>query len=125
MQRKRPSSSRRETLRDRARELRRASTPAEKLLWTKLQGDQLGVRFRRQYRVERYIIDFYCPAKKLAVELDGDSHNDKTEYDAARTAHLLSLNIREIRFTNQTVFQNVDAVVDAIYKEVNELRTSP
>jgi very-short-patch-repair endonuclease len=73
----------RPALKSRRKELRRNSTPAEKLLWTMLQHSNLeGYKFRRQHSVGAYILDFYCSSKKLAVELDGESHftEDATEY---------------------------------------------
>lgn len=74
----------------RARELRRAMTPAEKKLWQHIRYNQLGVQFRRQNAVGPYIVDFFCAKAKLVVEVDGDVHADEeqAEYDAKRTEWL-------------------------------------
>ena len=77
---------RRQVVVQRARELRQHLTTAELKLWNALRGDQLlGLRFRRRHRIGSYIADFYCHAAKLVIEVDGDSHDDRQEYDAKRT----------------------------------------
>jgi very-short-patch-repair endonuclease len=66
----------------RARDGRRVMTPAERLLWDKLRKHQVsGYKFRRQHPIGSYIVDFYCPAKHLAIEIDGDSHEEHVAYD--------------------------------------------
>ena len=87
---KRPIHNRPEQL-ERRRSLRRQLTPAEARLWNYLKGAQLdGRKFRRQHGVGSYILDFYCPAEQLAVELDGQSHESAiaAKKDAERTAYL-------------------------------------
>lgn len=75
---------------DIARELRQNMTPAEKLLWERLRKRQLqGNRFRKQHPVYRYILDFYCAEKMLAVEIDGHVHNDTEEYDEYRKVNII------------------------------------
>ena len=96
-----------------------SETPAESRLWKWkcLQGSQLGdKKFRRQHSVGSYILDFYCPACKLAVELDGSDHLHSwtAEKDAKRTEFLSSLEIRVLRFENRWVFENLQAVLDEI-----------
>jgi very-short-patch-repair endonuclease len=120
MPRERPSHKKREVLRANARDLRSHSTPAEVLLWTRLRADQLGCRFRRQYRIESYIVDFVCPGRKLVVELDGASHDDKTEADARRDARLGELGFIVLRFSNQDVFRFTDAVIGEIERVLAE-----
>ena len=69
--------------------LRKPLTPAEQRLWQALRNRQLsGLKFRRQHAVGAYILDFYCPACKLVVELDGDIHDKQLEYDRTRTEHM-------------------------------------
>ncbi len=73
----------------RARELRQPQTPAERKLWSRLRNQRLGgFKFRRQHPIDRFIVDFYCATCHLVVEVDGDSHTEQAEYDAARTAWL-------------------------------------
>ncbi|MEP0073975.1 MAG: endonuclease domain-containing protein [Marinomonas sp.] len=94
-------------------ELRKNMTEPERRLWSKIRKRQLGVKFRRQFGIGRYVVDFYCPEKRLVVEVDGGSHfNDSSvTYDLARDAYLNSLNIRVLRFTNLDVMQNLDGVL--------------
>jgi len=86
------------------RVLRRNMPNAEKLLWARLRGRQiLGFKFRRQFGVGRYSLDFYCPELKLAIEMDGNSHflsRDVVEYDRDRQNHIEALGISFLRFTN-------------------------
>ena len=97
--------------------LRTHGTPAEARLWTLLQRGQVGGRrFRRQHGVGPFILDFYCVAEHLAVELDGAIHDDpaRAEYDADRTAALGFAGIRVLRFENRLVFDDPASVVAAI-----------
>ena len=99
----------------RSRELRSHLTGPEQLLWSRLRGDKLlGLRFRRQHRIGSYIADFYCPAAKLVIEIDGDSHDEREEYDRKRTWWMSEQGLRVIRFTNGDVNKHVDAVLRAI-----------
>ncbi len=103
--------------------LRRAATPAERALWLGLRGERLGVRFRRQHGVGPYILDFYCPAARLAVELDGAVHDapGARAYDDARTQWLWDTHrIRVLRFENRLVFEQPDDVLAAIAQAVAE-----
>ncbi|HEX7409229.1 MAG TPA: DUF559 domain-containing protein [Candidatus Binatia bacterium] len=99
-----------------ARELRRALTPAEQQLWQHLRSRQLaGYGFRRQYPVGRFIVNFFCPAAQLVIEVDGDSHAEQTDYDAERTRWLNEQKgYTVLRFTNGDVHHNLTAVLDAI-----------
>lgn len=99
-----------------AKELRQESTAAEKLLWNELRNRKLsGLKFRRQHPLDKFIVDFYCNEKKLAVELDGSIHdgNINKEYDEARTAMLAGLNITVLRFRNEEV---IDCMKDVLRK---------
>ncbi|MGJ8654742.1 MAG: endonuclease domain-containing protein [Opitutaceae bacterium] len=107
------------------KKLRSHMTPAEAKLWTYLKNKQIeGRKFRRQHSVDNYILDFYCPASKLAIELDGQAHDSAmaTEYDHERTLFLQATNIRVIRFENKTIFDHPEWVLEQIRKAllVNE-----
>jgi very-short-patch-repair endonuclease len=104
-------------LKARRRVLRRSLTPAETRLWKYLQRSQLqGRKFRRQHSVGSYILDFYCPAEKLAVELDGAAHDHEAAFamDERRSAWLLSAGIRVVRFENELVLKNLEGVLAEI-----------
>jgi very-short-patch-repair endonuclease len=106
----------------RAQKLRRDATPWEQKLWQHLRGDQLqGASFRRQHPVGPYILDFYCSAAKLAIELDGDQHAVQREYDDARTKFLNEKGIRVMRFWNIDLKENLEGVLDTIGRRVLEL----
>ena len=99
------------------RHLRTYGTPAEGALWRSLQRTQLGGRrFRRQHSIGPYIVDFYCPAERLAVELDGAGHftPEGRVYDEARTDWLAGRGVRVVRFENRQVFEQPEAVLAAI-----------
>jgi very-short-patch-repair endonuclease len=98
----------------RAGELRRELTPAEHTLWMQLRHDQLGVNFRRQHAIGPYIADFCCVKKKLIIELDGSQHLEQTAYDNERTAFLASKGYRVLRFWNDAVLQDLNAVIQII-----------
>jgi len=105
-----------------ARELRQPQTFAEQKLWSRLRDRQLdGLKIRRQYAIDRFIIDFYCAEAKLCVEIDGDSHAEQIEYDQARTAYLNELGYTVIRFTNREVFGQFESVLQAIVDECRRL----
>jgi very-short-patch-repair endonuclease len=100
---------------ERARELRQPQTPAERRLWECLRDSRLaGYKFRRQHPIDRFIVDFYCAASRLIVEVDGESHVAQEEYDAARTEWLEAHGYRVIRFTNLEVHQQLEGVVTTI-----------
>ncbi|MDO6708579.1 endonuclease domain-containing protein [Photobacterium sp. 1_MG-2023] len=102
-------------------QLRTYLTEPERRLWRKLRCHQLGVKFRRQHGIGRYIVDFYCPDKKLVIEIDGDSHYSEVglQYDEKRDALMAELGIRVLRFTNQEVMRNLDEVVEMIYRLIH------
>ncbi|MCB9965468.1 MAG: endonuclease domain-containing protein [Rhodospirillales bacterium] len=109
-------------LTQRVRSMRSEMTDAESKLWQKLRGDQLGVRFRRQHVIGHFIVDFACPSKKLIIELDGGQHNEPEglDYDQKRTNFLESKKYKVLRFWNTEIFENLDGVVEAIWRAVNE-----
>ena len=99
------------------RRLRKESTEAEKLLWSYLRNKKLNnLKFKRQFSVRKYVIDFYCPSRKLAIELDGDIHLEKQvrEHDEIRDNYLRSLRIQILRINNQDVFNDIYKVLDKI-----------
>ena len=103
-------------LKKNAIENRKNPTEAESVLWDMLKGNQLGAHFRRQHIILDYIVDFICLDKGLIIELDGGYHNDprQKEYDKARTAHLQRLGYTELRFKNEELLCNPDAVIRKI-----------
>ena len=80
-----------------------------------------GLRFRAQHPIGRFILDFYCPAKKLVVELDGDSHLESQERDSERTAYLEAYGYRVIRFENSEVHSDISKVLELILEAANEV----
>ncbi len=105
-----------------ARELRQNMTEAEKLLWERLKKKQLdGHRFRRQHPVYRYVLDFYCHEKNLAIELDGGVHRKSEEYDEFRDETLKSTGIETLRFSNDDVFNNIDQVLTEIKERLSSI----
>ncbi len=103
---------------ERARRLRRDSTPAERKLWRLLS--RYRPAFTRQLVVGNYIIDLACREAKLAVELDGSQHVDQQDYDAARTAYLETNGWRMIRFWNSDVMSNPEGAAQAVLAHVAE-----
>jgi very-short-patch-repair endonuclease len=101
------------------RKLRNNSTSAEAVLWLQLKHSQLlGRKFRRQHSAAHYIMDFYCPSEKLAIELDGAHHytEEGLRKDAERTKYLNSLGVTVIRFENKWVFEDMEYVLAEIKK---------
>ncbi|MDD2556859.1 MAG: endonuclease domain-containing protein [Desulfuromonas sp.] len=108
-------------MKERRKELRNNATAAEQQLWRVLRCRNIGGhKFRRQHSVGPYILDFYCPARKLALEIDGDSHflDEAVVYDQVRTAYLHALGITVLRFLNTDVYENAEAVCERILLEV-------
>lgn len=104
----------------RARKLRNQATDAERLLWRHLRLRQLGgFRFRRQVPVDGYVADFACMEVKLVIELDGGQHQEQTAHDGHRDALISAKGYRILRFWNNQVFEETNAVLEVI---LNELR---
>ncbi|MCX6753067.1 MAG: endonuclease domain-containing protein [Candidatus Nomurabacteria bacterium] len=97
-----------------ARYLRKEETKAEKILWEEIRNNKLGIKFRRQHPIDRFIIDFYVPKIKLAIELDGEIHKENKEYDKMRTEYLNSKNIKVLRFWNSEIETDLKKVLDKI-----------
>ena len=110
---------------ERARVMRSALTPPELKLWVALKGQGLGVRFRRQHPIGPYILDFYCAKAKLAVEVDGEVHDDPEclAHDRRRTAWLEARGLRVLRFPARSVRDHLPEVLNAIAAEVRSVET--
>ena len=103
-------------------------TPTEILSWSRLKNSQLGgLKFRRQESINDYVVDFYCPSKKLAFEVDGDVHgyDSRISADRKRQKEIEDLGIRVIRYTDTDVRENLDAVLQNILQEVGGASTEP
>ena len=108
---------------DERRTLRNNLTPAEAKLWSILKNGQLANRkFRRQHSIGEFILDFYCPQEKLAVELDGASHFTASgnSHDAGRTDYLNAVGIRVIRFENKLIWSALDSMLQTIESSFSE-----
>jgi very-short-patch-repair endonuclease len=102
---------------DRAKSLRREMSPPEVILWQHVRGGRLeGLRFRRQHPIGRYVLDFYCDAAKLAVEVDGAQHFEDAAiaYDADRDAWCAEHGVETLRVTSLEVFTNIEGVLRGI-----------
>lgn len=98
---------------EKAKELRKNMTPQERKLWNILRNHQFyGYEIRRQYPIDKYIVDFICRNKKIIIEIDGGQHNEKytLEYDKKRSADLGKLGYKVIRFWNNDIDKNLDGV---------------
>ena len=97
--------------------LRKNMTKAEIILWSKLKGKQLnGLKFRRQHGINNYVVDFYCPELKLAIEIDGGVHcyDSRITYDKQRQKEIEALGIKVLRYTNIDVIKNLEGVLNDI-----------
>ncbi len=103
------------------RQLRQNMTLAEQRLWRHLRGKRLaGYKFRRQQPLGTYILDFVCSEAKLAIEIDGGQHAEQTAYDAQRTRYLQQRGFTVLRFWNNEVLQQTEAVLTAILHKLEE-----
>ncbi len=99
-------------------DLRINETPQEKILWNKLRRKNFSYKFKRQHSIGNFIADFYCPARKLIIEIDGSQHLDNTEYDTERTKYFENLGLKVIRFWNNEINQNINGVLMKIEEEL-------
>ncbi|MFP2996869.1 endonuclease domain-containing protein [Spongiivirga sp. MCCC 1A20706] len=106
-------------LKVKARELRKNSTLAEVLLWEKIKSRAYGVQFHRQVPMLDYLVDFYCHELKLVIEVDGNGHNFKDEYDLTRERRLKLYGVHFLRFTNEQIKKNMFSV-ELVLKETIE-----
>ncbi len=110
----------------RAKELRRRMTPEEQALWERLRGHRLnGLHFRRQQVIDGFIVDFYCHACGLVVEVDGDIHAAQADYDAERDEILARRGLRVLRIANADVRDDIAAVVERIAAATEETPHRP
>ena len=108
---------------EKRRRLRKEMTKAEVLLWVELKNKKLGVRFLRQFSINAYVVDFYCPSLKLVIEVDGVTHQtaEEKEYDKRRESEIGQLEIQFIRFTNPEIYEALDQVLESIKNKIEEL----
>ena len=112
-------------LKERARELRKNSTPSEIELWKALRAGKMhGYTFNRQKPLNNYIVDFYNKKLKMVIEIDGDSHDGKQEYDQKRQQKLESLGCTVIRFYDHDVMQHIEGVLFKIEQTIKKLEKS-
>ena len=107
---------------EKAKYLRKNMTPQERKLWQLLRNHQFyGYEIRRQYPIDKYIVDFICRSKKIIIEIDGGQHNNEEyiEYDEKRTNDLNKLGYRVIRFWNNDIDKNIEGVYKTLQKEFN------
>jgi very-short-patch-repair endonuclease len=109
-------------LKYRKKDLRHNQTFAEKLLWQELRRKKLKVRFHRQYGVGPYILDFYCPQYKIAIELDGGQHKseESIKYDKYRSDFMSALGIKTFRFWNSEVTNDLNKIITILNNELNK-----
>lgn len=103
-----------------ARKLRKNPTPAERVLWSFLRKDQLGLRFRRQAIILGWIVDFYCAKRNLVIEVDGSIHKSRKSEDQFRERKMAEKGFRTIRFTNDQVLDEPQKVVSVIRAAIDE-----
>jgi len=110
------------TIFQRAKELRNQPTDAERIMWMHLRTRPKGYKFRRQHPVGNYILDFYCHALKLAIEVDGSIHNEEEviQADNERQKNLETEGIKFIRFTNKEIMINLHEVIGKINFVIDE-----
>jgi very-short-patch-repair endonuclease len=112
---------------DRRKELRNEGTAAEAILWTYLQKRQLlGKKFRRQYSIGPYVVDFYSPECSLIVELDGARHFSilREDYELERTRYLQKQNLQILRFENRVLRENAESVLETIREAIRKFNES-
>jgi BirA family biotin operon repressor/biotin-[acetyl-CoA-carboxylase] ligase len=108
-----------------ARALRAAMTDSERKLWSRLRGEQMGVKFRRQHPLGNYIADFACLDPKLIVELDGSQHADHAVYDAKRDAFFREHGFQVLRFATDAPLKNMDGVLTVILEQLGSVGERP
>jgi len=106
--------------------MRKEPTPAERRLWKEVRGGAFhGIPFRRQHTIGRFVVDFFTPTHRLAIELDGEIHDSQQEQDALRTEALNDRGIRVIRFRNEEVLSHLDTVLNRLRSELLVPHTDP
>ncbi|MFU8827215.1 MAG: endonuclease domain-containing protein [Brevefilum sp.] len=111
----------RDALIEQARYMRQNPTKAENLLWQELRARKLGgFKFRRQHPIGTFIVDFYCPERKLVIEIDGPVHLQQIAYDSERETYLQRLGYYIIRFENDEVIFRIERVLKIISKVLSQ-----
>ena len=114
-------------LKSKARQLRKTLTDSERALWSHLRGKQLaGVQFYRQKPIGNYILDFFAPKAKLAIEVDGSQHFEAShaQQDRERDEYLEGLGLVVLRFNSRQVLKETEAVLEIIFRMVSERVTA-
>lgn len=114
----------RKELKTRRQELRRNQTKAELKLWEYIRNRQIeGIKFRRQFSIDNFVVDFYSPELKFAIEADGDTHfkDEEVLKDVRRQKHLEKYGIRFLRFTNIEILEAPDFVINKIRENIKKL----
>ncbi|HEV7424173.1 MAG TPA: endonuclease domain-containing protein, partial [Candidatus Paceibacterota bacterium] len=88
------------------------------ILWKELRNRKLGIKFRRQHPIDKFILDFYAPEIKLGIELDGSAHKENKEYDQLRVGYLKSKGIKILRFWNTEVENHLERIIEKIEQEI-------
>jgi very-short-patch-repair endonuclease len=115
------------TQKEKRRNLRRRSTKAERLMWQNLRNRRFeGYKFRRQVSVGFFVLDFYCPQLKLAIEVDGYSHDSEEakKYDAERQEIIENHGVRFLRIRDEEVHENIEKALDKVKAEIRRLVSS-
>jgi very-short-patch-repair endonuclease len=113
---------------DKCRILRKNQTDSERKLWSGLRNRQLsGVKFRRQFSIGRYILDFYSPGYKLAIEADGGQHHEEKgkRKDEVRTRELSNLGVKVLRFSDRDILNNIEGVYQVIKEAIQRNKQAP
>jgi histidinol dehydrogenase len=110
-------------LKDRANSMRNNMTHAESILWNEIRNNKLGVKFRRQVVINYYIADFLSNSANLIIEVDGDSHLNREDYDNYRTIVIKNYGYKIIRFKNEEIIQNLSEVINKIKIEIDSKRS--
>ena len=108
---------------EKRRSLRQNMTYCEKIVWLNIRKKQLGYRFLRQYSVDHFVIDFYCPELKLALEVDGESHNnpEQKKYDIKRQKYLEAFNIKFVRIKDEDLLGNPNNAFNKLKDAIKHL----
>jgi len=115
-----------EKLKPLAKQMRQEPTEAEDILWQRLRNRKLlGLKFRRQHTIERFIVDFYCKELRMVIEVDGPIHNYTPQEDKIREEFLEGAGLTVLRFTNDLVLKDIDSVIRQLTEKSNEIKKSP
>ena len=112
---------------EKCRRFRKEGTEAEKRLWAILRNRQLsGAKFRRQFSIGRFILDFYCPQYRVGIEADGGHHYEDRvrQSDELRTEELSRMGVEIIRFNDNEILTNIEGVFDVIQKVIEKKKAN-